>query len=119
MGGPSVGELILRGLPRLLMSQMAEPRKDRIFYCLGGVHGKIWSKNDVQDEGEGKADVCVTQSLRKRTSGTSKICLSGQVVGYLSKKNSIFCALLVKLLLHPSRPDRLHPLIPQTEGPGL
>lgn len=41
----------------MLMSQMAEPRKDRIFYCLGGVHRKIWSKNDVQDEGEGKADV--------------------------------------------------------------
>lgn len=45
------------GASRLLMSQMAEPRKDRIFYCLGGVHGKIWSKNDVQDEGEGKTDV--------------------------------------------------------------
>lgn len=36
------------------MSKVTEPRKGRIFYCLGGVHKQVWSKNDVQDELEGE-----------------------------------------------------------------
>lgn len=41
------------------LSKVIEPRKVGMFYCLGGVHRKIWSKKDVQGELEGKGrEVC-------------------------------------------------------------